>query len=223
MSEKRTLEVEEGGVRRPVEDHFNSKYAPRDGEAVMVEDTPNTTLTAAQKENRIPIGGRYYKMNFDEYLRRMDLPDDSERPYAEVFDAGIGTVIASDVRKMIVILQKLPPGSPTQYSILNTFYDPFHFTRGPFLIFNVYFLEYVGGNHYNALKIKPGKEWPRRTVGGFLEEELLGQELLDMGEVLEEAVFSKNKPKKHYRKHTLRSNRKNSRNRKARKQNHTSK
>jgi hypothetical protein len=172
---------------------FNREFARKGEEAEVVEEPlPRETanggfepsgppLTAAQKEGRIHIAGKYYKMNFDEFLRRMILPDDTERPYAEVYDAGIGLATAYLKDKVLVIYVKEPDGSYTLRDIYNKVADD----TTQFPLTHVLFLESAGENHFHLLQLAPDTVWPKVTTGG--------SEILDLGDPIVRRYTRRNK------------------------------
>jgi hypothetical protein len=188
-----------GVIEVPVEQYFDAKYKAKTGEVID---------GSAASGDRIRVGTVYKKLSFDEYLNMLDEPNKLLRPFAEVNDAGIGTAAAKLKNKIILIYQKQPTG----YTLRASFNEELGTTAQPLSTY--IFLEWVGGNHYNLLQIKPGKTIPHVTTGGFIEEELIAEGVIDLGEVLEENIENalENTPnKKQYRKKTAR-NKHNKRN-----------
>jgi hypothetical protein len=188
-----------GIIEVPVEQYFDAKYKAKTGEAID---------GSVASGDRIRVGTVYKKLSFDEYLNMLDESNKLLRPFAEVNDAGIGTAAAKLKNKIILIYQKKSTG----YTLLASFNEELGTTAQPLSTY--IFLEWVGGNHYNLLQIKPGKTIPHVTRGGFIEEELIAEGVIDLGEVLEENIENalENTPnKKKYRKKTAR-NKHNKRN-----------
>ena len=181
QASKQTLRVKTGGnATEPVETYFNSQFAARPGdqEEISVEDA-----TEQDRRSRIRIGPVYKKMTFADYLEAMDAPDAEKRPYAEVQSAGIGEAAAKLTRTVIVIYVKLGKG----FNLVGYFNED-EATQG-LPIHRFLFLDHVGGNHYNLLKLKEGVAFPKAMQGGGEDE------VFDIGSV---QVRSKTrKQKKH--------------------------
>jgi hypothetical protein len=179
----------------PVETYFDGKYKPKTGEAVD---------GTVRENGRIRVGTLYKKLSLDDYLNSLvTIRDPLVRPFAEVNDAGIGTAAAKLKNKILVLYTK----RGEEYIWQQFINEEIGATPQPLSSF--IFLEWDNGNHYNVLKIAPGKTWPRPTAGGqILEAALEGEEVLDMGELVEDIVRGKtrkqrksNKPRKQTRKH----------------------
>jgi hypothetical protein len=168
---------------------FNQEFAKKEGEEELVEQTAESTPQeiAAMKVGRIPLaGGKYYKMNYDEFLRRMILEDDLERPYPEIRDAGIGLAAATLKDKVLVIYTK---GDDENYT-LRDYYVKGDDKEGEFPFSHVLFLESKDENHFHLLKLAPGKVWPRVATGGGNEE------IFDLGEPIVRRSTRRNKSRK---------------------------
>ncbi|NBN99102.1 MAG: hypothetical protein EBV19_07695, partial [Flavobacteriia bacterium] len=183
----------------PVETYFDGKYKPKTGD--VVDGT-------VRENGRIRVGTLYKKLSLDDYLNALiTITNPLERPFAEVYDAGIGTAAAKLRNKILVLYTKTREG----YSWQQFINEEMGVTPQPLSSF--IFLEWDNGNHYNLLKIAPGKTWPRPTAGGQILEALLGnalegEEVLDMGELVEDVVRGKTrkqrkskKPRKQTRRH----------------------
>ena len=185
---------------------FNQEFAKREGEEELVEQTAESTPQeiAAMKVGRIPLaGGKYYKMNYDEFLRRMILEDDLERPYPEIRDAGIGLAAATLKDRVLVIYTKGGDGNYT----LRDYYVKADDKEGEFPFSHVLFLESKDENHFHLLKLAPGNVWPRVATGGGNEEVFdLGEphgmeggeseEIFDLGEPIVRRSTRRNKSRK---------------------------
>jgi hypothetical protein len=168
---------------------FNQEFAKQEGEEELVEQTAESTPQeiAAMKVGRIPLaGGKYYKMNYDEFLRRMILEDDLERPYPEIRDAGIGLAAATLKDKVLVIYTK---GDDENYT-LRDYYVKGDDKEGEFPFSHVLFLESKDENHFHLLKLAPGNVWPRVATGGGNEE------IFDLGEPIVRRSTRRNKSRK---------------------------
>jgi hypothetical protein len=181
----------------PVETYFDTKYKPKTGE--LIDGT-------AAANGRIRVGTVYKKLSLDEYLNLLDIADPLTRPFSEVIDAGIGTAAAKLKNKIIVIYNK-GPGGYRLSSIINE-----ELATRPQPLSSFIFMEWDNGNHYNLLKIAPGQTWPKPKAGGqileLLGEALESEEVLDMGELVENIVSVKTRkqrknrnPRKQTRKH----------------------
>jgi hypothetical protein len=183
---------------RPVEEHFDAKYKQKTGEAKE---------TSVASNDRIRTNGVHKKLSFTEFLGLLDNADPAIRPFAEVQDAGIGTVAGRLKDVVILIYLKVGPN----YNLVS-FYNEELAQRQPLPLSKFVFLHHVGGNHFNLLKPKPDSSWPHLKAGGQIEEILeLGEALV---ETIDEAIDLGDalpmEGKKRYRKRTLRNkNRKN--------------
>ena len=184
-----------GEIDVPVQNYFEDKYKAKTGEPVDLDTSG---------PNRIRVGTVYKKLTLDEYLNLLDDPNTDQRPFSEVNDAGIGTAAAKLKSVIVVIYNKIPRG----YVLRQTYNEELGVTPQP--LSKYVFLEWIGGNHYNLLKVNPGKTFVP-VKGGFLEEEFIAEELLDLGEVLEEAMEIPQNKRNKYRKQTQR-NKNNKRN-----------
>ena len=184
-----------GEIDVPVQNYFEEKYKAKVGEPVDLDTSG---------PNRIRVGTVYKKLTLDEYLNLLDDPNTDQRPFSEVNDAGIGTAAAKLKSVIVVIYNKIPRG----YVLRQTYNEELGVTPQP--LSKYVFLEWIGGNHYNLLKVNPGKTFVP-VKGGFLEEEFIAEELLDLGEVLEEAMEIPQNKRNKYRKQTQR-NKNNKRN-----------
>jgi len=165
--QKQSLLIKEtASSSQPVETFFNTQFAPKAGEP---EEIPLDGATQQDRDSRIRVGDRLKKMTFADYLKAMDDPDGEKRPYAEVHSAGIGTLAAKLTRTVIVIYVKLG-----KLFNLVAYYNEEEAAKG-LPINRFIFLDHVGGNHYDLLKLKDGVEFPKKEGGG--------EELIEIGTV----------------------------------------
>ena len=141
----------------PVETYFNEQFAPKAGEP---EEIPLDGASQKDRDSRIRVGDVLKKMSFADYLKAIDDPDPEKRPYAEVHSAGIGTLAAKLTRTVIVVYVKLG----TLFNLVG-YYNEEEAAKG-LPINRFIFLDHVGGNHYNLLKLKEGVEFPKKEGGG---------------------------------------------------------
>ena len=184
-----------GEIDVPVQTYFENKYKAKTGEDVD---------SSIKTNDRIRVGTVYKKLSLDEYLNLLDDSNKLIRPFSEVNDAGIGTAVAKLKSVIIVIYNKTERG----YNLRQLYNEELGVTPQP--LSKYVFLEWVGGNHYNLLKVNPGKTFVP-VKGGFVEEGMIAEELIDLGEVVEEALEAPQTKRNKYRKQTYR-NKNNKRN-----------
>jgi hypothetical protein len=166
-----------------LEQTFDAEYAPKTGEEKIIR-SGRLPFTAKQKKGRIPYKGDLYKMTFQEYLNLMDSENINDIPYAEM-EASVGIAAAEVEDKLIALLVK----AGTKYRVEAIYHDPKYETEG-FPISKVIFLDHKDKNHYDTLKLKPGKVWPQLTRGGGEEE------IFDLGEPIVRRYTRRNKTRK---------------------------
>lgn len=169
-----------GEIEVPVEEYFDTRYKPKNGESVDANERAN---------DRIRVGTVYKKLSLEDYLNLLDGADPLTRPFSEVNDAGIG-IAAGKLKNKVIVIYNKDAGVYRLRSILNE-----EMATKPQPISSFLFLEWKDGNHYNLLKIAPGQIWPHKGTeapkSGGGPEILLAEELLDLGEAIGEEVVAK--------------------------------
>ena len=176
------------GVEDTAEVAFNKIFRQKTGEEEVVEPSAESTQAQidAMKVGRIPVATRFYKMDYDQFLRRMTLENDLERPYPEIRDAGVGLAAATVADRVLIIYTKEATGP----YYLRDYYLKDADKTASFPLSHVIFLESEGENHFHLLKLAEGKVWPKVSTGGGEEE------IFDLGDPIVRRYTRRNKSRK---------------------------
>ncbi len=198
--EYKERDIRTGNVLRsmPIAQHFNETFAAKPNEPEVLE--LKGALISCPPD-RIRRGTFCYKFTFANFLKIM--ADKTNTPWAEVNDAAIGEAAAKLKNVLILLYDEM---ADTNNYVLQGVYNRDAF-KGPTIPFSqVVFLVWTMRDHYDVLRLKPGKTFPAAQAGGGDEIIDLGDPIQDGGEILDLGEPVKRK----YRKETRR-NRKVSR------------